>query len=114
MSYDHLFGQCLEGAIKFIIQDPYIRLPHQFKNFLELCVLISKKNSRTQLLTIHLITWNDLNYMEMATSTFDQIKDSLFEFNIEIDVEFKESAHDRFILCDNRWKIILGRSLDIW
>lgn len=114
ISYDRLFGQYLEGATKFTIQDPYVRLPHQFKNFLELCVLIRKKNPEGELLTIHLITWNDLSYMEMAISTFDQIKDSLDDINIAFDVEFKESAHDRYILCDNGWKIILGRGLDIW
>lgn len=43
VSYERLFGHYLEGATELLIQDPYIRLPHQFKNFMELCSLIYKK-----------------------------------------------------------------------
>lgn len=114
ISYDRLFGKYLEEATDFTIQDPYIRLPHQFKNLLDLCVLIRKKNINADRLKIKLITWNDLNYMEASISTFDQIRDSLDDINIDFEVEFKESAHDRYISINNGWKIILGRGLDIW
>ena len=114
ISYDRLFGKYLEEATDFTIQDPYIRLPHQFKNLLDLCVLMRKKNINADRLKIKLITWNDLNYMETSISTFDQIRDSLDDINIDFEVEFKESAHDRYISINNGWKIILGRGLDIW
>lgn len=114
ISYDKLFGAYLEGADEFTIQDPYIRMTHQIKNFLELCVLIRKKNRDIQTLKIHLITWNEPEYISQAESIFEELKESLEEVSIDLSVEFKESAHDRFISCNNGWKIILGRGLDIW
>lgn len=114
ISYDRLFGHYLESITEIEVQDPYIRMPHQFKNFLELCSLVHKKNSNAEKIKLKLITWNDKDYIESAKENFNEIKDSLEEINIELSVEFKESAHDRHIKCDNGWKIILGRGLDIW
>ena len=114
ISYDKLFGDYLEGATEFIIQDPYIRYAYQFRNFMELCSLIYQRNSEAEKITLKLITWNDKDFMESATESFNEIKDSLAEINIDFEVEFKETAHDRFIICNNGWRIILGRGLDIW
>ena len=91
ISYERLFGQYLEGGSFFEIQDPYIRMPYQFRNFLELCSLIYKKNMLVDNIKIHLITYYD-----------------------EFSHEFRETAHDRYIECNNGWKILLGRGLDIW
>ncbi|SDQ82219.1 ATP-dependent Lon protease [Chryseobacterium soldanellicola] len=114
VSYERLFGHYLEGAKDFLIQDPYIRLPHQFKNFMELCSLIYKKNQEAETINIKLITWNDNDFKETSIINFEEIKDSLGEMNIEFDYEFKESAHDRYIVMNNGWKIMLGRGLDMW
>lgn len=114
ISYERLFGNYLEGASDFLIQDPYIRLPHQFKNFMELCSLIYKKNQDAEEIKIKLLTWNDNDFKETSILNFEEIKDSLGEMNIEFEYEFKESAHDRYIITNNGWKIILGRGLDIW
>lgn len=114
ISYEKLFGDYLEGATELLIQDPYIRLPHQFKNLMELCSLIYNKNKDAEVVSIKLITWNDPEYQQTSIDNFEEIKDSLLEMNIEFDYEFKESAHDRYILTNNGWKILLGRGLDMW
>jgi len=114
VSYELLFGYYLEGATELLIQDPYIRLPHQFKNFMELCSLIYNKNQEAETIHIKLITWNDPDFRETSVANFEEIRDSLSEMNIEFDYELKESAHDRYIITNNGWKIILGRGLDIW
>ena len=114
ISFDQLFGSYLEGATEFLIQDPYIRMPYQFRNFIELCSLIYKKNMEADKISVKLITWNDEQYMQNAVENIQEIKDSLDEINIDLTVEFKESAHDRFIITNNGWKIHLGRGLDIW
>ncbi|WP_028123428.1 BREX system Lon protease-like protein BrxL [Epilithonimonas tenax] len=114
VSYDRLFGHFLEGSTDFLIQDPYVRLPHQFKNFMELCSLIYTKNQDAETIKIKLVTWNDLEYQQTSIDNFEEIKDSLSEMNIEFEYEFKESAHDRYILLNNNWKILLGRGLDLW
>lgn len=114
ISYDRLFGSYLEGATEFLIQDPYIRMPYQFRNFIELCSLIYKRNIDADKISVKLITWNDEQYMQHAIENIQDIKDSLDEINIDFTVEFKESAHDRYIIANNGWKIHLGRGLDIW
>lgn len=114
VSYDLLFGHFLEGATDLLIQDPYIRLPHQFKNFMELCSLIYEKNQDAETIKIKLVTWNDPEYQPVSIDNFEEIKDSLSEMNIEFEYEFKESAHDRYIITNNGWKILLGRGLDMW
>ncbi|UBB90907.1 BREX system Lon protease-like protein BrxL [Candidatus Kaistella beijingensis] len=114
ISYDRLFGHYLEGATEFVIQDPYIRMPHQFKNLIELCSLIVRKNAEAEQLKIHLITWNEMEYQEVSITSLQEIQSSLEELNVEFTYEFKESAHDRSISLNNDWRIILGRGLDIW
>lgn len=114
ISYDRLFGHYLENATVFTIQDPYIRLPHQFRNFLELCSLIYEKNKDAENLKIHLLTWNEIEYQQNSIDAFDEIRMSLEEMNIDFTYELKPSVHDRHITTNNGWKIILGRGLDMW
>jgi len=52
--------------------------------------------------------------MESVTESSNEIKYSLAKINIDIEVEFKETAHDRYITCNIEWRTILGRGLDIW
>lgn len=114
ISYEKLFGQYLENSNHFEIQDPYIRMPYQFRNFMELCSLIYNKNKQSDQIKIHLITFYDSDYKEEMIKNFADISESLSELNIEFSYEFKESAHDRYINCSNGWRISLGRGLDIW
>ena len=114
ITYDRLFGHYLEGATEFKIQDPFIRMPHQFRNFMELCALILKKNESQDLIKIYLITSNTPEYMENAIASFREMQMSLEEMGVEFTFEMSETAHDRSIVCNNGWKIILGRGLDIW
>ncbi|MFV0184855.1 BREX system Lon protease-like protein BrxL [Empedobacter falsenii] len=114
ITYDRLFGYYLEGAKEFTIQDPFIRMPHQFRNFMELCALILKKNEDEDQIKIHLITYNTNEYMDIAMSSFREMQLSLEEMGVEFTFEMSETAHDRSIICNNGWKIILGRGLDIW
>lgn len=39
---------------------------------------------------------------------------SLSPFDVDFSFEFNDSLHDRAIIIDNGWKIILGRGLDIF
>lgn len=114
ITYDRLFGHYLEGATEFKIQDPFIRMPHQYRNFMELCALILKKNESEDLIKIHLITSNTPEYLDNAIASFREMQLSLEEMGVEFTFEMSETAHDRSIVCNNGWKIILGRGLDIW
>lgn len=114
ISYDCLFGDFLNGASEYIIRDPYIRLPYQMRNLMELCVLIAKKKEGDDEIRIHLVTNNNEDYIEGAKEAFQEIGESLSDLGIDFSYEFNETQHDRSIEMDNGWKIILGRGLDIW
>lgn len=114
ITYKNLFGDYLIGASEIIIKDPYIRLPYQLRNFMELCRLIDELKAPGEDVKIHLVTNNSEDYIENVKGAFAEIIDSLSVLGIELTYEFNELQHDRSIEVNNGWKIILGRGLDIW
>jgi ATP-dependent Lon protease len=114
VSYRGLFGEYLVGATDYVIRDPYIRLPYQLRNFMELCRLIAEVKSNDSLIKIHLITNNNEEYIENAKGALSEIIDSVSSLGIDLSYEFNDTLHDRSIEMNNGWKIILGRGLDIW
>ncbi|MDY0285955.1 MAG: BREX system Lon protease-like protein BrxL [Bacteroidales bacterium] len=114
VSYDNLFGAYLLGASEFKIIDPYIRLPYQLRNLMELARLISEKKDPEQEVTLHLVTSNNEEYIANVKEAFEQMTYSLERVGVIFSYEFDEKAHDRSIVMNNGWKIVLGRGLDIW
>lgn len=114
ISYDILFGAYLIGANDIKIIDPYIRLPYQLRNFMEVSKLISEKKDSETEVKLHLVTSNNLDYIDGAKDAFEQMTYSLESIGIIFTYEFDENIHDRSIELNNGWKIILGRGLDIW
>jgi ATP-dependent Lon protease len=114
ISYKGLFGDYLEGATEYTIKDPYIRLPYQMRNFVELCRLITELKPEDEEVRIHLVTYNNEEFLEAAKQGFSELGDSLEELGITFTYEFNDVQHDRCIEMNNGWKIILGRGLDIW
>src|SRR5680860_517121 len=114
ISYDTLFGAYLEGATSYHIIDPYVRLPYQLRNLMELAKLIyDKKNPDTEV-SIHLVTSNNEEYLESARENFKQMTLSLEVLDINFTYEFDDYIHDSSTRLIMGWKIILGRGLDIW
>ncbi|WP_271393751.1 BREX system Lon protease-like protein BrxL [Aequorivita sinensis] len=114
ISYDLLFGAYLVGATEVKIIDPYVRLPYQLRNFMEFAKLLSEKKDPNVEVKLHLITANNEDYIEDAKEAFKQMQYSLEGIGIIFTYEFDDFIHDRSIILDNGWKIILGRGLDIW
>lgn len=114
ISYDLLFGAYLIDASDIKIIDPYIRLPYQLRNFMELARLISEKKDPEVEVKLHLVTNNNLDYIDGAKDAFEQMTYSLESIGILFTYEFDENIHDRSIIMNNGWKIVLGRGLDIW
>ena len=114
ISYKGLFGDYLEGATEYVIKDPYIRLPYQMRNFVELCRLITELKPEDEEVRIHLVTFNNEDFLDAAKQGFSELGDSLEELGITFTYEFNDVQHDRCIEMNNGWKIILGRGLDIW
>jgi ATP-dependent Lon protease len=114
ISYELLLGAYLLGATDFKVIDPYVRLPYQLRNFMELAKLISEKKDPDTEVKLHLVTSNNEDYIEGAKDAFEQMTYSLESIGIIFTYEFDENIHDRSINMDNGWKIVLGRGLDIW
>jgi ATP-dependent Lon protease len=114
ISYDNLFGAYLLDATDIKVIDPYVRLPYQLRNFMELAKLIAEKKEPGTEVKLHLVTANNEEYIENAKDAFEQMEYSLESIGILFSYEFDENAHDRSIVMDNGWKIVLGRGLDIW
>ena len=114
ISYDLLFGAYLLGASEIKVIDPYVRLPYQLRNFMELAKLISEKKDPETDVKLHLVTANSGEYIENAKEAFEQMSYSLELLGIRFTYEFDDYIHDRSIIMNNGWKIVLGRGLDIW
>jgi ATP-dependent Lon protease len=114
ISYKNLFGEYLKYATEIKITDPFIRLPYQLRNFMELCKLIATIKSEDDEVKIYLITNNNEDYIQNARDAFRDMADSLEPLGIFLNFEFNDKIHDRSIDLNNGWKIILGRGLDIW
>jgi ATP-dependent Lon protease len=113
ISFMTLFGEHLKGASQITLTDPYIRLPYQFRFFLEFCVMLSKIKSEEQEINLHLITWNDEEHRKQSEETLYEIILVVEEIGINLTYEFKD-VHDRSIVSDNGWNIVLGRGLDVY
>jgi ATP-dependent Lon protease len=114
VSYDMLFGAYLIGAKEITLIDPYIRLPYQIRNLMEFAKLLSTKKDKLEEVKFHLVTNNNEEYITNSKEAFTKIADSLESLGIIFTYEFDEGIHDRSIVMDNGWKIVLGRGLDIY
>lgn len=113
ISYKKLFGDHLAGATNITIQDPYIRLPYQFKNLLEFCSMLGSLKDPEQLINLEVISWNNEEFIEDSKIYFQELSENLQELGIHLTYRL-EQHHDRYIAADNGWKITLGRGLDIF
>jgi ATP-dependent Lon protease len=113
VSYKKLFGNYLKGATRIILQDPYIRMPYQFKNLLEFCMMLGNNKEPEMELDVEIITWNTEEFMPDSISFFEELQSSVLDLGINLVYKF-ENNHDRFIDSNNGWKITLGRGLDLF
>ncbi|MDZ4205488.1 MAG: BREX system Lon protease-like protein BrxL [Bacteroidales bacterium] len=113
ISYLNIFGKHLAGAQKITLTDPYIRFNHQLKRLLEFCVMLSKIKSSEEETSLHVITWNEEEFRKQSEEALYEIMIIVEEIGINLTYEFKD-VHDRSIVADNGWTIVLGRGLDIY
>ncbi|XP_066123919.1 MIT domain-containing protein 1 isoform X1 [Saccopteryx bilineata] len=111
-SYESLFQEYLNETITEVwIEDPYIRHTHQLYNFLRFCEMLIKRPCKVK--TIHLLTSLDEGFgKEQQTSGLKEIKESLMNHRVLLELEYSSSIHDREIRFNNGWIIKIGRGLD--
>lgn len=113
ISYKKLFSDYLKEVSYIKIQDPYIRMPYQFNNLMEFCLMLGNNKDPEQEINLEVISWNNEEYLEDSKAAFEELSAGVQEIGINLIYKI-EHHHDRFIEANNGWKIILGRGLDIF
>ena len=111
-SYEYVIGPYLKGAKEVKVEDPYIRSPHQVQNFVRLCETLIKL-SFIRKVTLITSYDEDTNIAEMK-NRLEDIRQSLLEQDIVLDIQLNAHLHDREIKFDNGWLVKIGRGLDFY
>ena len=117
VSFKTLLLPHLRDATEITVTDPYIRLFHQARNFMELIQQIAAEKDPADEITVKLVTTaidddeerarKQLEYLASATN-------GAAAAGINLEVVFDDTIHDRSIVTDTGWRIVLGRGLDIF
>lgn len=111
-SYESIISPYLAGAKSVLIEDPYIRMSHQIQNFVRFCEVLVKAGSIKK---ITLTTgYDDKIQLAEIAEKMDELKQSLIESDLELEVKLNQNIHDREIKLDNGWTIKIGRGLDFY
>ncbi|MFZ1381231.1 MAG: BREX system Lon protease-like protein BrxL [Scrofimicrobium sp.] len=115
VSYENLLLPYLKGAHSITIIDPYIRLPHQGRNLVDLLALLAASKDPADEITVTLVTKEVRGeYEHQHLLMLKDIQESAATAGIAFDVHWDETIHDRSIRTDTGWNILLGRGLDIF
>jgi len=111
-SYESILGPYMRGAKAVVIEDPYIRLQHQIQNFVRFCETVMKSGTVKK---INLITgYDDSTQLADIGEKLEELKQSLLELDVVLEVKLNPNIHDREIRLDNGWVIKIGRGLDFY
>jgi ATP-dependent Lon protease len=111
-TYDSIIGPYLAGAKSLTIEDPYIWMPHQIANFVRFCETVSKQPSVRQISLVS--SYDDRTDLADLNDKLEELKQSLLEIDIVLDVKINENLHDREIRINNGWVIKIGRGLNFY
>ncbi len=118
VSYDKIILPYLADATEIAITDPYIRMFHQARNLMELLESIAKAKAPENEIAVNLTTieHEEPDKAEAQLKQLIAVRTAAQVMGIKFNVEFDESRtiHDRSIVTDTGWKILLGRGLDIF
>jgi len=115
VSYETLLMPYLRGATDITIVDPYIRLPHQGRNLVDLLALLAATKDPADEIAVTLVTKEDRGeYAQQHLLMLKDIQDSAATVGIQFTVNWDETIHDRSIRTEHGWKLLLGRGLDIF
>jgi ATP-dependent Lon protease len=117
LSFDTLLVPYLREATQITITDPYIRQFHQARNLMELIEAVAATKDVADEINVKLITSETNEGGEKLRKQLEllvKIKQGATVGGINFDVSFDDTIHDRSIVTDTGWKILLGRGLDIF
>ncbi|NEV61607.1 BREX system Lon protease-like protein BrxL, partial [Thiorhodococcus minor] len=111
-TYESIMGPYLRGARAVVIEEPYIRAPHQIHNFVRFCETLLKAGTIKQVTLI--TSYDDTAQLKDVAEKLEDLKQSLLELDVVLDVQLNPNLHDREIRIDNGWVVKIGRGLDIY
>ena len=118
LSYERLFGPYLESVERVEIIDPYIRKFYQCRNLMEaLEVILSHFDYSIPEVKVHLTTVRDDEYADVKQDDYlQQIAEAMDPMGLAFTYDYDETRtiHDRKMVINDTWEILLGRGLDIW
>lgn len=116
VNFDKLFGPYLTGAKRIVVTDPYLRMFHQQRNLMELLETISKVSGPEEEVAVHVVTVEDEFNGDKQTENFQKIVDACAGIGIQFSWAYDKTGtkHDRDIMTDHGWKIVLSRGLDVF
>lgn len=114
LTYEKVIGPYLNGAESFVIEDPYIRQNYQIQNFLSLCELAVKTKTVREITLKTRLDTTDEKFSAMDwREKMEALTRSLAGFGVTLDIDATQNElHDRRIVIDNGWEVLLGRGLD--
>lgn len=111
-SYESILGPYLAGAKEVTIEDPYIRAPHQIQNFVRFCETVLKPGTVKKIFLI--MGYDDQTQLAETSEKLEDLKQSLLELDVVLDIKLNAKMHDREVRLDNGWIIKIGRGLDFY
>ena len=116
VSYENVLLPYLVGATKISIVDPYIRRPHQVRNFGDLVGLIALAKEPADEVLIELATCqhDQEQHRQDQLERFRALAAAAQAMGVELDIKLLDGIHDRSVRTNHGWRILLGKGLDIW
>lgn len=111
-TYESIFGPYMRGAKSVVVEEPYIRRQHQVQNFVRFCETAYKAGTVRKITLI--MGYDEETDLQDIAAKLDDLKQSLLEVDIELEVKLNENLHDREVRLDNGWVIKIGRGLDFY
>lgn len=113
-SYQDIIEPYLQRAKVVTLEDPYIRMSYQIRNFVRFCECAVRAQTVRKIRLVTAVDENDPKFdLRQWIDRMTEIQESLRQFDIVLDIDTSEpELHDRRIFTDTGWEIILGRGLD--
>uniref|UniRef100_A0A8C4X0D9 MIT, microtubule interacting and transport, domain containing 1 n=1 Tax=Eptatretus burgeri TaxID=7764 RepID=A0A8C4X0D9_EPTBU len=111
-SYSKLFQPYLDNTLKEVwVNDPYIRQIHQITNLQRFCEMLLKGPAKVKIINL-LTTQDDMRHTKEQTNSLEELRKSLQNYGVILNIKYSNTLHDREIRFNNGWIIKIGRGLD--
>lgn len=111
-SYESIIGPYLVGATEVVIEDAYVRATHQVINFIRFCEAVVKCPTIRKIRLVSVFP--DDGDQDDVGNKLEELKQSLLEFDVELEILLKAQLPDRRIHVNNGWIIQFARGLDFY